>query len=165
MIIALSQVSTLHSPFADDVEEFSASECNSIDAWLTKLEQYVADHSLDRARQLLDECGVTMPVASFQGGLLHTQGDQRKEAWQLFEQRLALCRELKIGTMVVACDVPIVESSQDFSRIQMSLAQAAEQAAAHEVKLALEIQANRQATASSLLTMFPMTRIATIPMP
>ena len=44
------------------------------------------------------------PAASFQGGLLTSQGDARREHWRHFESRLALLRELGIPVLVVAGD-------------------------------------------------------------
>ena len=41
------------------------------------------------------------PVASFQGGLLTSQADARREAWQLFEERLALAGAVGISTLVI----------------------------------------------------------------
>jgi 4-hydroxyphenylpyruvate dioxygenase len=81
------------------------------------------------------------PVASFQGGLLISQGDARREAWRLFAQRLELAREIGIETLVISEEIHGRVSSQDIERFRMSLRQAAEQAAALDVRLALEFQA------------------------
>jgi sugar phosphate isomerase/epimerase len=153
---ALSQVSSLHSPFAQDIEDYAAGECRAIDVWLTKLESYLQTKSLEDVRRLRERCGVEFPVASFQGGILASQGDARRVAWELFERRLVLCRELGIATLVVACDVPYPFSQSDLERVQVSLALAATTGQRHGVRIALEFQAasafgNNLQTAAALV--------------
>jgi 2-keto-myo-inositol isomerase len=151
MIPAISQVCSLKSPFEKDVADFAAGHCEAIEVWLTKLETFLQSHTLDDVRRLLDEHGVTAPVASFQGGLLTSQGEARKEAWELFGRRLDLCRQLGIGTVVVACDIAGPLTQQDVERAQVSLTQAAQQAGMHGVRVALEFQA-RAAFGNNLQT-------------
>jgi 4-hydroxyphenylpyruvate dioxygenase len=96
------------------------------------------------------------PVASFQGGLLASQGERRKEAWDLFARRLDLCRELQIGTIVVACDVPAPLSQQVLERVQVSLTQVAQECGRRGLRAALEFQApaafgNNLQTAAALV--------------
>src|SRR5215470_12163113 len=105
MTPALSQVCTLPAPFEKDVEDYAAGHCQAIEIWLTKLETYLQTHTLDDARRLFERHEVTTPVASFQGGLLVTQGDARREHWNHFTRRLELCRSLNIKTLVVAGDI------------------------------------------------------------
>ena len=82
--------------------------------------------SIGQAAAALSTC----TPASFQGGLLTSQGDARKEAWDLFARRLDLCRELGIGVLVVACDIAAPISQQDIDRARLSLKQAAQEAVA-----------------------------------
>src|SRR5689334_16778765 len=105
MQTAISQVSTLGASFERDVEGYSAAHCGALEIWLGKLETWLQTHSLDDVRRLLDENQLKAPVASFQGGLLTSQGDARREHWELFTRRLELCRQLAIGTLVVAGDI------------------------------------------------------------
>lgn len=141
MQLTLSQVCSLPSPFTRDVEDYAANQCFCLEAWLTKLEQYLQANSVDALRKLLDDHGVTIPVASYQGGLLDSQGEKRAAAWEDFQRRLDLCRELGIGTLVVACDVAAELDQTLLERVQLSLRQAAQRAEAAEVRLALEPQA------------------------
>ena len=115
----------------------------SVEVWLTKLED------VSRSRTRSTTCGtgskrlrLTLPVASFQGGLLASQGEARREAWELFRRRLDLCRELAIGTIVVACDVPPPLSQQTIERVQVSLVQVAQEAGRRGLRAALEFQAD-----------------------
>src|SRR5688572_3673199 len=105
MLPALSQVCSLNSPFADDIVDYAAGQCRAVEVWLTKLETYLETHTLADLARLLDEQQVGLPVAAGQGGLLTSQGAARQAAWELFERRLAICREIGIETLVVACDI------------------------------------------------------------
>ncbi len=77
---AISQVCTLHSPFEKDVEDYAAGACHAMEIWLGKLETYLEQHTLDDVRRLLEEHEMAAPVASFQGGLLASQGEARRSA-------------------------------------------------------------------------------------
>jgi sugar phosphate isomerase/epimerase len=142
MIPTLSQVSCLHSPFDRDLEDFAAGQCRSVEVWLTKLEDYLKSHTLNDVRFWLDKLGVQLPVASFQGGLLASQGEARREAWELLARRLDLCREVGIGTLVVACDVPPPLSQQTIERVRHSLVQLAQETGRRGLRTALEFQAD-----------------------
>src|SRR5690606_37872332 len=99
MIPTLSQVCSLHSSFAKDVEDYAAGGCRSMEVWLTKLEEHLKRHTLNDVRRLVEQHGMSLPIASFQGGLLASQGDERRVHWEHFSQRLDLCRTLDIGTL------------------------------------------------------------------
>jgi 4-hydroxyphenylpyruvate dioxygenase len=142
MIPALAQVCSLPSPFEKDIADYAAGKCGAVELWLTKLENYLQSHTLDDVRRLLDENEMTTPVASYQGGLLASQGEQRREAWSLFERRLELCKDLKIKTIVVACDVPRPLDQQTLERVQLSLVQVAQQCGQRGLRAALEFQAS-----------------------
>ena len=156
MIPALAQVSSLNSPFETDVADYAAGQCPAIELWLGKLESYLECHSASQARDLLAEHGVAAPVASYQGGLFAEREDARREHWNHFTRRLQLCRELNVGTLVVALDMagPLVPA--DLQRMRQSLYEAAERAGAAGARLALEFQAqatfgNNLQTAASLV--------------
>ena len=156
MIPTLSQVCSLSSPFETDIADYAAGKCQSIELWLTKLENYLQDHSVDDARALLAEHGVTAPVASFQAGLLTSQGEKRKLSWDLFRQRLATCRELGVETIVVAADIQAPLTQVDLDRAVASIQELATVAGQAEMKAALEFQgsaafANNLQTAASLV--------------
>ena len=142
MTPTLSQVCCLNSPFDRDLEDFAAGQCRSVEVWLTKLEDYLKSHTLKDVRYWVDRLALTLPVASFQGGLLASQGDARREAWELFTRRLDLCREIGIGTIVVACDVPLPLTQHAIERVQASLMQVAQEAGRRRLRAALEFQAD-----------------------
>ena len=151
MIPTIAQVSSLHAPFEKDLEDYAAGACRSVELWLGKLETYLDKHSLADVRRLFDEHEMAAPAASFQGGLLTSQGDARKEHWESFDRRLALCRDLGVPTLVVAGDVAGPLGPEDFERLQFSLRDAARRAEAHAVRVALEFQ-GRAAMANNLQT-------------
>lgn len=140
MIPTISQICSLNSAFEKDIEDYAAAQCKSIELWLGKLEGYLDHHGPRDVQQLLDRHEVSAPVASFQGGLLASQGEKRKQAWELFEQRIERCAALAIKTLVVACDVMGPVTHKDVQRIQESLKQAAEVAARKDIYIALEFQ-------------------------
>lgn len=142
MILCLSQVCCLSSPFDRDLEDFAGAGCTHVEVWLTKLETYLESHSLNDVRYWLEKTRLLLPVASFQGGLIVSQGEARREAWNLFARRLDLCRELNIGTIVVACDIPPPLNQQTIERVQVSLTQVAQEAGQCGLRAALEFQAD-----------------------
>ena len=137
----LAQISTLNASFAEDVEDYAAAACRTIEVWFTKLENHLREHSLEQVKELLAEHDVRLPVAAGQGGLLTSQGAARAEAWRLFESRLPICAALGIETLVIAGDIAAPFQQVDLDRLMVSLTDAAQRAAAHGVRLALEFQA------------------------
>ena len=153
---ALAEICSLGAPLEKDVEDYAAGACRAIEGWLGKIETYLEQHTPADLMALLAEYDMAMPVVSFQGGLLVSQGDARREHWQSFERRLALCRELGVQTLVVAGDIfgPVDELA--FERVQASLREAAALAGKHGVRIALEFQAratlgNNLQTAAALV--------------
>ena len=141
MIPTISQVCSLNSSLPQDFEAYAAGKCRSVEIWLTKLETYLQRHTLDDLRALRDRHELRLAAASYQGGLLTSQGERRNEAWRLFEGRLELCRQLAIPVMVVAADIGGALTQQDLERAQRSLEQIAVAAHGRGVRVALEFQA------------------------
>ena len=142
MRAAISQVCSLNSAFEQDIEDYAAGQCTVVELWLTKLEGYVEANGIEQTLQLLRTHNVQAPVASFQGGLLTSQGAARQAAWELFGQRLALCQALKIETLVIACDALGPLTQQDIERLQLSLREAATLGGERGIRLALEFSAS-----------------------
>jgi 2-keto-myo-inositol isomerase len=153
---ALSQVCSLHWPLEQDVADYAAGACTAIELWTGKLDAYLEGHSEDDFKALLSQHGMNAPVASFQGGLLDSQADFRRQHWDAFAARLAQLRRLGTGTLVVAADIRHPLDQETLDRVAVSLAEAAELAARHEMRLALEFQAgaafaNNLQTAAALV--------------
>jgi len=142
MLPALSQVCTLQASFSQDIEDFAAGQCHAVDVWLTKLEDYLQrGRSVSDVRKLLLEHEVAAPVASYQGGLFGSN-ESGQEAWRLFGERLVLCGELEIKTLVVACDILAPICQADVDGANELLLRAATAAAKHGVRIALEFRAD-----------------------
>ncbi len=151
MIPTLSQVCSLNAPFAKDIEDYAAGHCDAVEIWLTKLEHFVKTQSVGAARDLLAQQRVRAPVASFQGGLFSGPTDARQESWKLFVQRLDLCQQLDIETLVVLCDIQTPVTRPDLDQVRESLTRATEQAEQRGRRLALEFQ-GRAAFGNNLQT-------------
>lgn len=141
MLPAISQVCSLSSPFEDDIDGYADAAGNAIELWLTKLEEYLKTHSPAEVRERAADRGLALAAASYQGGILLSQGDARRAAWEQFERRLDLCAELKVPTLVITADFLGPFSQIDIERAQASLAQAGIAAADRGVRLALEFHA------------------------
>jgi 4-hydroxyphenylpyruvate dioxygenase len=138
---AISQVCSLSSSFEDDIDGYADAAGNAVELWLTKLEDYLTAHSPAEVMARAADRGLSFAAASFQGGLLLSQGEARKAAWLQFENRLDLCAELGVPTMVITADFLGPFHQTDIERAQMSLAQAGDTAAKRGVRLALEFHA------------------------
>jgi 4-hydroxyphenylpyruvate dioxygenase len=92
-------------------------------------------------RERFAAAGITPVAASFQGGLLTSQGEARREHWRHFDERLGLCRDLGIPVLVIAGDAFGPLGSEDLGRLSVSLTDAAARAADAGVRLALEFDA------------------------
>ena len=137
---ALAQVCSLNSPFEKDIEDYAAGQCRAIEVWFGKLESYLERHTLDDVRQLLEKHEVALPVATFQGGLFMPDEARRREAWASFTHRLGVCKELGIGTVVVAGDLTGPLDEMALKLLQQRLEEAAHLAGTHSVRLAFEFQ-------------------------
>src|SRR5580700_7599272 len=104
MKLCISEATTLPTAFAEDVAAFAAAGWPAMEVWLTKLETHLESHSILETRKLLDENKIAVAAASYQGGLLLSQGDARKAHYAHFRQRLTLCQEFAIPTLLLVAD-------------------------------------------------------------
>jgi 4-hydroxyphenylpyruvate dioxygenase len=140
MTPCISQATTLPTPFAEDVAGYAAGGCPTVEVWLTKLETHLEQHSADDTRKQLADRGVALAAAAYQGGLLLSQGEQRKAHFDHFKRRLDLCERFGIRTLVVVADFAQKPDATALQRSVVSLAQAAQWAAGFGVTLALEFR-------------------------
>lgn len=151
MFPALAQVCSLPAPFPQDVADYAAGQCLAIELWLTKVEDYLRSFLPAEAKRALDDAGMAIAAASYQGGLLDSQGAARKEAWELFARRLDLCALIAAPTIVVACDVSAPLDQEKLDRVGISLAQVGQECEKRGVRGALEFQ-SRSALGNNLQT-------------
>jgi len=140
MDICLSEATTLPAAFAEDVEACAGGGFPALEVWLTKLEQHLETHSVEQTRRLLADRGVRLAAAAYQGGLLLSQGQQRKAHFADFRRRLELCQGFGIGTLLVVADFERAVDPTALDRAVVSLAQAGQWAAGFGVRLALEFR-------------------------
>jgi len=136
----ISEATTLSSTFADDVNGYADGGCHAMEVWLTKLETHLEINSPADTRKLLADRDMTLAAASYQGGLLLSQGEQRQAHYDHFKRRLELCQFFKIPTLLVVADFVDRLDPTSLERAVVSLKQAAQWAAGFDVRLALEFR-------------------------
>jgi 2-keto-myo-inositol isomerase len=136
----ISEATTLPRSFAEDVADFAAAGCPAMEVWLTKLEEHLQKHSAADTRKLLEDKQMALAAASYQGGLLLSQGEQRKAHFDHFRRRLDLCQQFGIKILLVVADFVEKVQPTDLGRALVSLQQAAQWAAGFDVRLALEFR-------------------------
>src|ERR1700730_14565192 len=122
----ISEATTLPCTFAEDVANFADAGAQAMEVWLTKLETHLETNSASDTRKLLDDRRMTLAAASYQGGLLLSQGEQRKAHYDHFRRRLDLCQQFGIPTLLVVADFVDKVVDADLSRAVVSLTQAAQ---------------------------------------
>ena len=138
---AIATVCSLQTPLETVLEDYAAGHVDAVELWLGQVDAYLKERSVGALRERLAGHGIAPVAASFQGGLLTSQGEARVEHWKTFEGRLSLCRDLGIPVLVVAGDAFGPLGPQDLGRLSMSLTEAAKRAADAGVRLALEFDA------------------------
>jgi sugar phosphate isomerase/epimerase len=131
---------TLATALLDDLTAYPQAGCTTIELWLTKLEQALERISPGELRKRWSDSGLRCPAAAYQGGLLLTQGDERRVHFEHFKRRLDLCQSLQVPVLCVVADFIGPVTTTDLERAVVSLAQAAQWAAGFGVRLALEFR-------------------------
>ncbi len=134
----ISEATTLSATFAEDVAAFASAGWPAMEVWLTKLETHLQNHSVLETKKLLDEKKIALAAASYQGGLLLSQGEARKAHYDHFRKRLMLCQEFGIPTLLLVADFVQAVDAAALERSIVSLKQAGQWAACFDVRLALE---------------------------
>lgn len=148
MNVCVSSATTLPATFAEDVANFADAGCPAMEVWLTKLETHLESHSAADARKLLDDRGVRLVAAAYQGGLLLSQGEARKAHFDHYRRRLDICQAFGIPTLLVVADFGEAVDQTSLERAVVSLAQAAQWASGYGVTLALEFRGKNTFCAS-----------------
>jgi sugar phosphate isomerase/epimerase len=148
MKVCISEACTLSCTFAEDVAAYAEAGCRAMEVWLTKLETHLETHPAADTRKLLEDRQMALPAASYQGGLLLSQGEQRKAHFDHFKRRLDLCQAFAIPTLLVVADFVERVEPTAVERAVVSLRQAAQWAQAFNVRLALEFRGRSSFCAS-----------------
>jgi sugar phosphate isomerase/epimerase len=136
----ISEATTLSTSFADDVNGYADGGCHAMEVWLTKLETHLEKSSPAETHKLLHDRQMTLAAAAYQGGLLLSQGEQRKAHYDHFKRRLDLCQSFGIPTLLLVADFADKIEATDLQRAVVSLTQAVQWAASFGVRLALEFR-------------------------
>src|SRR5262245_58453348 len=144
----LSAVMTLPCSLADDVPHFAYAGCRAMEVWLPKLEAHLEKHSVAVIQQLLAEREMQLVASAYQGGLLLSQGEERRAHLDHFRRRLDLCQALGIPTLLLAPDFIDRPDPSALGRAVSSLGEVAQWAAGAGVRLALEFRAQERLCAS-----------------
>jgi sugar phosphate isomerase/epimerase len=140
MKLCISEVTTLQATFAEDVAAFAAAGWPAMEVWLTKLETHLQNHSAEATRQLIAENQIVLAAGAYQGGLLLSQGESRKEHFDHYQRRLGICQEFGIPTLLIVGDFNKSVDATSLQRAVVSLKQAAQWADGFGVRLALEFR-------------------------
>lgn len=140
MNVCISQATTLTANGVDDLTAFADINATGAELWLTKIEKHLETQSIDELKTLFHDRHLTPAAASYQGGLLLSQGEQRKASFDLFRRRLELCQALGVRTMVLVADFVQRVDQTALQRAIVSLKQAAQWADGFGVRLALEFR-------------------------
>ncbi len=159
MIPAVSQSTTLPAALPDELEALGDL---GLELWLTKVEQFVTEHSWSELERLLEQHAPRLVAASYQGGLWQPDAGARETAWMLFRERLAWCRRLGVPVLVVAGDLSPLPSGGDVAELVARWRQAGDLAAAYDIRLAIECRSDA-ALANNLLSLGTLIREADHP--
>ena len=138
---ALATVCSLESPLETVLEDYAAGHVAAVDLGLGQADAFLRTHDVAALRERFVQHAIAPAAASFQGGLLTSQGEARREHWRHFGERLGLCRDLAVPVLVVAGDAFGPLGAEDLGRLVVSLREAAGRASDAGVRLALEFDA------------------------
>jgi 2-keto-myo-inositol isomerase len=136
----ISQATTMSTPFDADLRAFARGGWPAFEIWLTKLETFLEDHTVQQVRELIDSHGLVAAAAAGQGGLLLSRGAELQSHRDHFRTRLAILKDLGVTLLIVAADHARDFSASDYHRAAEALREAAELAGGSGVRLALEFQ-------------------------
>lgn len=142
MIPTVSGCTLLSTPLPEQLAALADGGGTAVDVWLTQLEEAVGRDGADSIKKILEARQLKLVSACYQGGLLLSQGEERRAQFNHFQQRLSLCQEFGIGVLALVPDYAEKVTATDVQRAVVSLKQAGQVAAAFDVKLALEFRGN-----------------------
>lgn len=140
MIPTFSSATLLGTPLEEQLPALADGGGHAVDVWLTQLEEAVTRTGGDRLRKLLTDRDLKLVSACYQGGLLLSQGEERRVQFDHLQSRLSLCQEFGIGTLALVPDFADKVSATDVQRAVVSLKQAGQLAASFGIRLALEFR-------------------------
>ena len=86
MTPCLSQATTMSLSFAEDIAAYGDARVGAVEVWLTKLEMHLEANSAADTKALVEGRGLKLVAASYQGGVLVSQGEARKLHFEHFRR-------------------------------------------------------------------------------
>ena len=119
---------------------FRRRRLHGMEVWLTKLETHLEQHSLAETQRLLADRGMTLAAAAYQGGLLLSQGEQRRRITIISASGSTCARASAYPRCWSSPTSPGPSTPRRSARSVVSLTQAAQWAAGFGVTLGLEFR-------------------------
>lgn len=108
MKLSISEITTLPSSLEDDVAAFSAAGFTAVELSLEKVGRYLATHSIEEMKRLLEQSGLTpngaIGLAPSGPALLLSRGESFETYVEALREQLALCRTLGIKQIGIGAD-------------------------------------------------------------
>ncbi len=144
MNIAISQATTMAHSLEEDLEAFAKAQWPGLELWITKIENYLKNHSVQHLKDLLDSYPIQKIAASYQGGILQINQESQKLHLEQFRQRLEMCQALQIPLLTIIGDLSTnpgyIPQEKDSERFLLNLKQSARWADSFGIRLGLEFR-------------------------
>jgi len=128
--------------FRTSVEACAQAEIDAMELWLPHVDAFLAEgHSVEEARTVLEDHGVTPVGACYVAGLIEAEGDEKVAAFDRAKERFELCEALGAPSIVCVGDGPDRPTDMDYTHATDRLREVADLAASFGVKIALEFVA------------------------
>jgi 2-keto-myo-inositol isomerase len=141
--LCINPATTMPTDFATDVRAYSAAGWRAMELWLAKVDQFVeAGHSLKDAAALMRDNGLRAPSGCALGGLMLSEGDDRRKAQEDLRRRCDMAAALDCPVLIVCSEglphqVPKPAVSL-YDRAAAGYGEACDIAAGYGISLALE---------------------------
>ncbi|MFW6162660.1 MAG: sugar phosphate isomerase/epimerase family protein [Planctomycetota bacterium] len=115
MRFAINQVTLGERDFREVAEACSQAGFTAMEFWLPHIQAYLAGgHSVCDVRAILNDNGVVAAGACFVMGLLGSNAESKREAFDVAKARFELCQELGAGAIACVGDGPEQPSPEDY---------------------------------------------------
>ncbi|MFC5701264.1 sugar phosphate isomerase/epimerase family protein [Cohnella faecalis] len=142
MNIAISQITTLPASTAADLEAFSQTGWQAVELAISKVDRYLAEHSVEQLGADLTAAGLVpiaaIGLASSEAGLLLSTKDNYESYERGLERQLAICKALGIKNLGIGADPASKEYEGWYETALANLRKAGDLAERYEVRLGLE---------------------------
>ncbi len=128
----------MRAGFAAEIKAYSHTGFKAVELWLPKLERYLGEHTLEDADNILKENRIKPIAACFQGDLMLSKREKRKQVVKSFKRRLEICQSLSCPVLVVPTDFPERVKLSMYDEAISNIQETADAAEESGVSLAIE---------------------------